>query len=102
MQLEKADVSAHLALGLRPVEVFKAKGRDGKTDIWGVVCRPRNLNPGKRYPVIENIYAGPQDSFVPKNFISYNTTYDWFKLVLLLRSIKLFSIKLTIGTIIKK
>ena len=72
MPLEKADVSAYLALGVRPVEVFTAKGRDGRTDIWGVVCRPRDFDPGKRYPVIENIYAGPQDSFVPKNYMTYS------------------------------
>lgn len=70
-ELEKADISAYLATGIRLPEVFVAKGRDGKTDIWGVVCRPRNFDPSKRYPVIENIYAGPQDAFVPKNFMQY-------------------------------
>lgn len=71
MELEKADISAYLALGIKLPEVFVAKGRDGVTDIWGVVCRPRNFDPNKRYPVIENIYAGPQDAFVPKNFMTY-------------------------------
>lgn len=45
-----------------------AKARDGKTDIWGVIYRPLALNPKKKYPVIENIYAGPQGSFAPKTF----------------------------------
>jgi dienelactone hydrolase len=71
MELEKADISAYLALGMKLPEVFVAKARDGVTDIWGVVCRPRNFDPNKRYPVIENIYAGPQDAFVPKNFMTY-------------------------------
>jgi dienelactone hydrolase len=71
MELEKADISAYLALGVRLPEVFVAKARDGKTDIWGVVCRPRHFDPNKRYPVIENIYAGPQDAFVPKNFMTH-------------------------------
>jgi dipeptidyl aminopeptidase/acylaminoacyl peptidase len=70
-QLEKADISAYLATGIRLPEVFVAKARDGKTDIWGVVCRPRNFDPNKKYPVIENIYAGPQDAFTPKNFMLY-------------------------------
>jgi dipeptidyl aminopeptidase/acylaminoacyl peptidase len=48
--------------------VFVAKGRDGVTDIWGVIIRPTNFDPAARYPVIENIYAGPQGSFVPKSF----------------------------------
>ncbi|MDF2190474.1 S9 family peptidase [Paraflavitalea sp. CAU 1676] len=71
IELEKADISAYLALGIQLPEVFVAKARDGKTDIWGVVCRPRNYDPNKKYPVIENIYAGPQDAFVPKSFMSY-------------------------------
>lgn len=68
LELEKADDSALLATGWKYPEVFHAKGRDGKTDIWGVIFRPSNFDPAKLYPVIENIYAGPQGSFVPKNF----------------------------------
>jgi putative intracellular protease/amidase len=49
-------------------EVFTALGRDGKTDIWGVIYRPLNFDPARKYPVIESIYAGPQGSFVPKTF----------------------------------
>jgi len=68
MDLEKGDASALLAAGFRFPEVFVAKGRDGKTDIWGVIIKPTNFDPNKKYPVIENIYAGPQGSFVPKTF----------------------------------
>src|ERR1039457_923745 len=68
MDLEKGDASALLAAGFGFPEVFVAKGRDGKTDIWGTVTRPTNFDPHKKYPVIENIYAGPQGSFVPKTF----------------------------------
>ena len=52
-------------------EVFVAKGRDGTTDIWGIIIRPIGFDPKKKYPVIENIYAGPQDSFVPKGFSAF-------------------------------
>jgi dipeptidyl aminopeptidase/acylaminoacyl peptidase len=48
--------------------VFTAKGRDGRTDIWGIIVRPTRFDPDRSYPVIEQIYAGPQGSFVPKNF----------------------------------
>ena len=68
MELEKADASALVASGWRMPEPFVAKGRDGTTDIWGVIIRPTNFDPARRYPVIENIYAGPQGSFVPKTF----------------------------------
>jgi dipeptidyl aminopeptidase/acylaminoacyl peptidase len=70
IDLETADASAYLATGMRFPEPFHARGRDGVTDIWGVVLRPADFDPGKRYPVVENIYAGPQASFVPKDFTS--------------------------------
>ena len=70
--LEKADITAAIAAGWKAPEVFVAKGRDGKTDIWGVIYRPSNFDAAKKYPVIENIYAGPQSSFVPKSFAAFN------------------------------
>ncbi|MCI0379415.1 MAG: S9 family peptidase [Gemmataceae bacterium] len=70
-ELDKADVTALADTGWRVPEVFVAKGRDGKTDIWGIVCRPQNFDESKKYPVIEYIYAGPQGSFVPKSFSAY-------------------------------
>ncbi len=66
--LETADMSALTHGGWKAPEVFSAKGRDGVTDIWGLVFRPSHLDPALSYPVIENIYAGPQDSFVRKTF----------------------------------
>jgi dipeptidyl aminopeptidase/acylaminoacyl peptidase len=70
--LEQADISKLTANGWRAPEVFKAKGRDGVTDMWGIIQRPTNFDPSKKYPVIEYIYAGPGDAYTPKNFISYN------------------------------
>ncbi len=66
--LEQGDMTAMLATGLRPPEVFKARGRDGKTDIWGIIVRPTNFDPSRKYPVVEQIYAGPQGNFVPKSW----------------------------------
>ncbi len=71
-ELEKADIGDLKASGWEAPEVFTAKGRDGKTDIWGIVTRPRNFDPKKKYPVIESIYAGPQGSFVPKTFSPFS------------------------------
>ncbi len=70
--LEQADITELKQSGWKPPEVFAAKGRDGKTDIWGIICRPRKFDPGRKYPVIESIYAGPQGSFVPKAFMAFN------------------------------
>jgi dipeptidyl-peptidase-4 len=75
-ELEKADASEVEARGWQAPEVFTAKGRDGSTDIWGIICRPRRFDPSKKYPVVEDIYAGPQDSFVPKAF-GIAPRYEW-------------------------
>jgi dipeptidyl-peptidase 4 len=66
--LEETDTSELSASGWRAPERFVAKGRDGATDIYGVIFRPKNFDPQKKYPVLEDIYAGPHDSFVPKAF----------------------------------
>jgi dipeptidyl aminopeptidase/acylaminoacyl peptidase len=68
MPLDSTDITALKATGWQTPEPFMAKGRDGTTEIWGVIIRPTNFDPARRYPVIENIYAGPQGSFVPKTF----------------------------------
>jgi len=68
MELERGNIDKLKAAGWHAPEVFTAKGRDGKTDIWGVVWKPAHFDPQKKYPVVENIYAGPQGSFVPKTF----------------------------------
>ena len=67
-QFEQADISELKATGWEPPEVFVAKGRDGKTDIWGIICRPAKFDPGQKYAVLEQVYAGPQSSYVPKTF----------------------------------
>jgi dipeptidyl aminopeptidase/acylaminoacyl peptidase len=67
-EIEHADISALVKAGWKPPEPFVAKGRDGVTDIWGVIFKPEKFDPAKKYAVIENIYAGPHGSFVPKTF----------------------------------
>jgi dipeptidyl aminopeptidase/acylaminoacyl peptidase len=71
-ELENVDISGLKKAGWRAPEVFKAKGRDGTTDIWGAIVRPTNFDPKRKYPVIENIYAGPHSAHVPKAFLPYS------------------------------
>ncbi|MDA7874562.1 S9 family peptidase, partial [Rhodopirellula sp.] len=66
--LEQGDMTQLVATGWQPPERFVAKGRDGETDIHGIIVRPTNFDRSKKYPVLEQIYAGPQSSFVPKSF----------------------------------
>lgn len=72
LELEQADHSDLVDAGWQEPIRFSAKGRDGETDIHGVIIRPTNFDPDRSYPVIEYIYAGPHDSFVPKSFMSYH------------------------------
>lgn len=73
-ELGGADVSGLAEIGWKPPQLFKAKGRDGVTDVWGLAFRPLRMKPGVVYPIIEDIYAGPHDSFVPRNFL--DAQYD--------------------------
>jgi dipeptidyl aminopeptidase/acylaminoacyl peptidase len=70
IEIEKGDISALLKLGWKAPEVFVAKGRDGTTDIWGLVWKPAGFDPSKKYPVIEYIYAGPHGTHTPKSFMA--------------------------------
>ncbi len=67
-EIDRADLAAWQKFKLSMPEPFVAKGRDGKTDIWGLVHRPSTFDPKKKYPVVESIYAGPHDAHVPKGF----------------------------------
>jgi len=67
--LEKADVSKLLATGWKPPQPITVKARDGVTDIYGLMYKPSNLDPTKKYPIINHIYPGPQTGSVgSRNF----------------------------------
>ncbi len=58
--LAKANITQLTALGFKNARSFAAKARDGVTDIYGVMYLPSNLDETKKYPIISNIYPGPQ------------------------------------------
>jgi dipeptidyl-peptidase-4 len=64
MPLEKADISKLLATGWKPPMQIKMKAADGTTDIYGMLFRPTDFDPGKKYPIINNAYPGPQSGSV--------------------------------------
>lgn len=66
--LERADITRLKAEGWQAPEVFVATGRDSITQMWGIIMRPSNFDPTKKYPIIEYIYSGPGDQYVPKSF----------------------------------
>jgi dipeptidyl aminopeptidase/acylaminoacyl peptidase len=62
--LEKGDISRLEAAGWEPPTPITVKGRDGRTDLYGLLYRPTNFDPAKRYPIINRIYPGPQTGSV--------------------------------------
>jgi dipeptidyl-peptidase 4 len=78
-QLETADLTALRQQGFAMPEPFEAVAADGKTPLYGVILRPSNFDPARRYPVIDSIYPGPQitrvqHSFAPTVFDSQGAT----------------------------
>ena len=68
-RLEEADISALLATGWQPPVPFTVKGRDGETDLYGLMFQPTHLDVNKKYPIINSIYPGPQTGSVgSRNF----------------------------------
>jgi dipeptidyl aminopeptidase/acylaminoacyl peptidase len=63
-----SDASALFASGWRPPERAVAKASDGVTDLHGVVFRPRDFDPSKKYPVIDYMYPGPTGRYAPLSF----------------------------------
>lgn len=66
--LETTDVSALLEAGFRFPEPFRVKADDGVTDLFGVMYKPFDFDPAKRYPIIAYVYPGPQTESVTKTF----------------------------------
>jgi dipeptidyl aminopeptidase/acylaminoacyl peptidase len=62
--LEEGDISRLLAIGWPPPMPFSVKARDGTTDLYGLLYRPSHLDPTKKYPIINQIYPGPQSGSV--------------------------------------
>ncbi len=67
-QLQECDASALLATGWDYPEPFVTKARDGKTDIYGLMFKPSDFDPNKKYQVIDGTYSGPQAVRTPKSF----------------------------------
>jgi len=51
-----------------PPEEFVVKAADGKTDLYGILYKPYDFNPAKKYPVLDSIYGGPQVTQVARTF----------------------------------
>ncbi len=71
--LKRENITPLLATGWKYPEEFRTKAADGKTDIYGLIYKPRNFDPSKKYPVIDKIYTGPHNFFTPKSFRAFRS-----------------------------
>jgi dipeptidyl-peptidase-4 len=60
MPLERADASKLLATGWKPPTPIKMTAADGKTDIYGMMFTPSKMDAGRKYPIVNQVYPGPQ------------------------------------------
>lgn len=67
-EVERADASALYAAGWRPPEEFTVKAADGETDLWGVIYKPSDFDPQRKYPIIDAQYASPLTAVAPRHF----------------------------------
>jgi len=72
MPLENTDLSAMMEAGFKFPEPFKVKADDGITDLFGVMYKPFDFDPNKKYPIIAFVYPGPQTESVTKTFTPRN------------------------------
>ena len=68
MELERPDLRLLYEMGWRKPERIKVKAADGITDLYGVMYRPFDMDSTRKYPIIINVYPGPQENFVPQSF----------------------------------
>ncbi len=76
MDLETTDLSGLMASGYKFPEPFKVKADDGVTDLYGVMYKPFDFDPSKKYPIIEYVYPGPQTEAVNKAFTASMNNVD--------------------------
>jgi dipeptidyl aminopeptidase/acylaminoacyl peptidase len=68
LELEKMDLDRLKETGWKMPETFKVKAADGITDIYGNMWKPFDFDPNKKYPIIANVYPGPQTESVTAGF----------------------------------
>jgi dipeptidyl-peptidase 4 len=75
--LSKSDLTKFDQLGLKKVELFKYKAADGSTDLYGILNFPSNFDPGKKYPLLVSVYAGPATNGARETWSSPNPLTEY-------------------------
>src|SRR5262249_32614340 len=68
-ELQRSDTTKFEHLHLKRAELFKFKAADGTTDLYGIMNFPSNFDPTKKYPLLVNVYAGPETNGARETFV---------------------------------
>jgi len=63
-----SDLTKFEQLGLQRLEMFTFKAADGVTELHGLIHKPSNFDPTKKYPVLVSVYGGPATNGASENF----------------------------------
>jgi len=85
-ELAKSDTSKFDQLGLKRVELIKYKAADGVTELHGLLHKPSNFDPNKKYPLLVSVYAGPSSNGARETFTMPNPLTEYGFLVATLDS----------------
>jgi len=72
MNLEEMDISRLKEMGWKAPETFVVKAADGVTDIYGNIWKPFDFDSTRTYPIVANVYPGPQTEQVNFTFSASN------------------------------
>lgn len=64
----ESDASGMDELGLKRVEQFTYTSADGTTQLHGMLHKPSNFDPSRRYPVLFSVYLGPGNTGATETF----------------------------------
>lgn len=73
LELETMDISSLTKAGWQAPEIFSALSADNKAKQWGMIYKPFDFDPKKKYPILTRCYPGRQDEFIPKEFWPVNS-----------------------------
>ena len=66
--LMESDLSKYDSLGLKRVELLRFPAADGKTELFGMLHKPSDFDPGKKYPLLVSVYGGPETNAASEVF----------------------------------
>jgi dipeptidyl-peptidase-4 len=85
-ELASSELERFDSLGLERVELFEFTAADGVTPLHGLLHRPSDFDPTRRYPLLVSVYAGPSTNGARETFATPHPLTEYGFLVATLDS----------------